>query len=72
MQFAANALDRFYPSDESVSHDHDIQAFKEALLSTQGSNLRKINSGNKINTRKELFELAGYMIFLSVAHGESA
>ena len=70
VQFAEKALDRYYPTDESVSADRDIQAFKEALLNTQGSNLRKINSGNKIDTRKELFELAGYMIFLSVAHGE--
>lgn len=63
------ALDQYYPTDASVENDRAIQAFKEAMLNTQGSNLRQINAGNKLTTRKELFKFAGYMIFLSVAHG---
>ena len=66
---ASAALSGYYPSNAAVQADAGVQAWVAALLSPTGANMRRINAKNAVTTRAELFDLAGYMLFLSVAHG---
>lgn len=65
---AAGTLAPYYKSDAAVANDQAVQAWVQAMLTPTGANLRQINALNKVTTRRELYALTGYIVFISVAH----
>lgn len=66
--FATRFIDANYRTDAAVAGDAKIQAWAAAMIDPLGGNLGRITPSNNIRTKRDLTQVVGHMLGLTVFH----
>jgi arachidonate 15-lipoxygenase len=70
-RFVSDVLGRYYPDDDEIRKDWELQAWARELADERGAQLQGLPGGGQINTRKELVQVVTQTIFTSSAEHSS-